>query len=142
MPQRRDGSYPHYGTSVTHLRPRAACAEGDTDSGMSATPADVRLEENPRLQAHRRQGGLPLGAIVQHIPEWLKERYPWYMQSFNICNYTIDLLAAWGAVHLVLRSGFFPSAGLRYGVAGGVACVTLVGVNHAILAPMMTKARG
>src|SRR5436190_14301959 len=64
MPQRRDGSYPHPGTSVTRLRPRAACAEGDTDSGMSATPADVRLEENPRLQAHRRQGGLPLGASI------------------------------------------------------------------------------
>jgi hypothetical protein len=25
-----------------------------------------------------------LMGIVQHIPEWLKVRYPWYIQSFNI----------------------------------------------------------
>ena len=35
---------------------------------------------------------LVLVAIVQHVPEWLKERYPWYIQSFNICNYTLTSL--------------------------------------------------
>ena len=30
-----------------------------------------------------------LMGVVQHIPEWLKERYAWYIQSFNIANYTL-----------------------------------------------------
>ena len=34
--------------------------------------------------------------LVQTIPEWLKERYPWPIQVFNISNYTLDGLAAWG----------------------------------------------
>ena len=43
-----------------------------------------------------------LMGVVQHVPEWLKHRYPWYMQTFNIANYTLDALAAWGVARLVL----------------------------------------
>src|SRR5439155_5066354 len=160
---------------------------------MSATPADVRFEQDPKTLAPKKQGGLALGAsvygvcvaivalsiaipvvlhlhadtrgwvtfgilaagaaatqlyvvrtardtafhttgvflipaalllppelvalvaIVQHIPEWLKERYAWYIQSFNICNYTLTNLATWGAARLVIDSkGLIPSAELRY----------------------------
>src|SRR6266550_9525052 len=28
-----------------------------------------------------------LMCVIQHIPEWLKQRYPWYIQTFNIGNY-------------------------------------------------------
>src|SRR5438105_8215583 len=35
--------------------------------------------------------------LVQHVPEWLKERYAWYVQTFNIANYTLASLAAYGA---------------------------------------------
>ena len=42
-----------------------------------------------------------LMGVVQHIPEWLKVRYPWYIQGFNIANYTLNGLAAWGAVYMV-----------------------------------------
>src|ERR1041384_319699 len=42
-----------------------------------------------------------LMGVVQHIPEWLKVRYPWYIQGFNIANYTLNGLAAWGAVQAV-----------------------------------------
>ena len=35
--------------------------------------------------------------LVQHIPEWLKERYAWYVQTFNIANYTLASLAAYVA---------------------------------------------
>ena len=34
--------------------------------------------------------------IIQHLPDWLKNRAAWYIQSFNICNYTISILAASG----------------------------------------------
>ena len=35
-------------------------------------------------------------AVVQHIPAWLKNRTAWYRECFNICNYVIATLAAWG----------------------------------------------
>ena len=44
-----------------------------------------------------------LMAIVQHVPDWLKRRYPWYIQTFNIANYTLDLVAAWAVAHFVLE---------------------------------------
>ena len=40
---------------------------------------------------------LPLIAllpVVQLVPEWLKERYPWYMVGFNASNWMLDLFAA------------------------------------------------
>ena len=32
--------------------------------------------------------------VVQHVPEWLRERYPWYIQTFNIANYGLAALCA------------------------------------------------
>jgi diguanylate cyclase (GGDEF)-like protein/putative nucleotidyltransferase with HDIG domain len=81
--------------------------------------------------------------VVMHIPEWLKERYAWYMQSFNICNYTLGNLATWGGAQLILSAhGFIPDEHLRWAVAGFAACLIAVAANHVILAPMITLARG
>ena len=81
--------------------------------------------------------------VLMHIPEWLKERYAWYIQSFNIANYTLGNLATWGAAKLLLgANGLIPDANLRWATAGLVACVVAVAANHILLAPMMTLARG
>jgi diguanylate cyclase (GGDEF)-like protein/putative nucleotidyltransferase with HDIG domain len=81
--------------------------------------------------------------VVMHIPEWLKERYAWYIQSFNICNYTLGNLATWGAAKLLINAdGLIPNDHLRWAVAGLAACVVAVGANHVLLAPMMMLARG
>src|SRR4051794_25546142 len=81
--------------------------------------------------------------VVMHVPEWLKERYAWYIQSFNICNYTLGNLATWGAAALVLHAhGLVADDNLRWALAGLVACVVAVGANHVVLAPMVTLARG
>ncbi len=81
--------------------------------------------------------------IVMHVPEWLKERYPWYIQGFNIANYTLGNLGAWGGARLVLEShGLVANPDLRWAVAGLVACVIAVAENHVVLAPMVTLARG
>ena len=81
--------------------------------------------------------------VVMHIPEWLKERYAWYIQAFNICNYTLGNLATWGVAHLLIdANGLIPDTHLRYAAAGLAACVVAVGANHLLLAPMMTLARG
>jgi diguanylate cyclase (GGDEF)-like protein/putative nucleotidyltransferase with HDIG domain len=86
---------------------------------------------------------LPLVAVVQHVPEWLKERYAWYIQTFNIANYTLDLLAASAAAHALLRAPWLiPNDSLRYAAAYTVAAVVLVVTNHVLLAVMLRLGRG
>ena len=81
--------------------------------------------------------------FVMHVPEWLKERYAWYIQSFNIANYTVGNLATWGAAKLLLDAkGLIPNEDMRWAAAGLVACIVAVAANHVVLAPMMTLARG
>jgi diguanylate cyclase (GGDEF)-like protein len=79
--------------------------------------------------------------IVQHFADWAKERYAWYIQLFNICNYTISALAAW----IVARGlGELVAVGdpkLRLALVGSGAALAFVGVNHSVLAPMLALAR-
>ena len=81
-----------------------------------------------------------LMGLVQHVPEWLRLRYPWFIQTFNIANYTLSALAAWGAAHLVLAGGGFGSG--RWALAATVASVVFVVVNHGLLTAMLHLARG
>src|SRR5262245_54257086 len=82
-------------------------------------------------------------AVVQHIPAWLKNRTPWYRECFNICNYVISSMAAWAAVRLILHAdGLVSSSGFRFAVAGLACSVVLVGLNHAMLAPMLLLGHG
>jgi diguanylate cyclase (GGDEF)-like protein/putative nucleotidyltransferase with HDIG domain len=83
---------------------------------------------------------IALLGIVYGIPEWLKVRYAWYIQGFNIANHTLNGLAAWGAVELVRNAGLRPE--LEFALAGLVAAVVFVGTNHFLLATMLHLARG
>jgi diguanylate cyclase (GGDEF)-like protein/putative nucleotidyltransferase with HDIG domain len=86
---------------------------------------------------------LPLMALIQHIPEWLRARYPWYIQTFNICMYTLASLAAWGAGHAILDGRDVGGAPTwRIAAAGLAACVLLVGINHLLLGIMLKLGRG
>jgi diguanylate cyclase (GGDEF)-like protein/putative nucleotidyltransferase with HDIG domain len=80
--------------------------------------------------------------VVKYLPDWLKNRTAWYIQVFNICNFTLAILAASGGAHLVGQLSFGGHDQLRFALAGLTACVLLVAVNHALLAPMLALARG
>ena len=80
--------------------------------------------------------------VVQHIPDWLKNRTAWYIQIFNICNFTLAILAASGGAHLVQQLSLGAPEGLQFALGGLTACVLLVGINHSLLAPMLALARG
>ncbi|HEY7149731.1 MAG TPA: PAS domain S-box protein [Gaiellaceae bacterium] len=82
-----------------------------------------------------------LMALVQHLPHGLRQRYPWYIQTFNIANYTIAALAAW-AVADTLTQASSGSAELRFAIAGAAASVAWILVNHSLLATMLRLARG
>jgi diguanylate cyclase (GGDEF)-like protein/putative nucleotidyltransferase with HDIG domain len=86
---------------------------------------------------------LPFLAVMQHLPEWLKKRYAWYIQAFNIANYTLDLLAARAASRAVLNAeGLISDDRIRLAAAGLVAGFVLVALNHALLALMLRLGRG
>jgi diguanylate cyclase (GGDEF)-like protein/putative nucleotidyltransferase with HDIG domain len=85
---------------------------------------------------------LILMGVATNLPEWLKERYPWYMQSFNIFNYTLATLGAWGGAWLVNSDFVMVNGGAETALAGIAACVAFVALNHMLLAGMVHLARG
>lgn len=82
-------------------------------------------------------GLVALMGVIQHVPEWLKMRHPWYIQTFNIANYTLNCLAAWYVAHLVLGNTTAMESPERWAVAGAAACLVFVITNHVLLALMM-----
>jgi diguanylate cyclase (GGDEF)-like protein len=81
-------------------------------------------------------------ALVQHVPEWLNARKAWYVQSFNIANYTLNALAAHAVAHAVEQSSLIGSTHARDALAGVAAAVVFVVLNHLLLAIMLNLARG
>jgi diguanylate cyclase (GGDEF)-like protein/putative nucleotidyltransferase with HDIG domain len=82
--------------------------------------------------------------LVQTVPEWLKERYPWPIQGFNISNYTLNALTAWGVAHVinVHGAGVIHNGNARFAVAGLLAALAFVAVNHIFLALILKLGRG
>jgi diguanylate cyclase (GGDEF)-like protein/putative nucleotidyltransferase with HDIG domain len=81
--------------------------------------------------------------LVQNIPEWLKERYTWFVQSFNICNFTLNTIGAWAANHLIVTSdGLIPNDDARIALGAGAACMVFVFSNHFLLGSMLRIGRG
>src|SRR5919202_1483100 len=77
---------------------------------------------------------LALMCLIQHIPDWVRHRYRWYIQSFNICNYVLASLAALAAAHMAGTSPVVPSR--------LPASATFVAVNRILLATMLWSGRG
>ncbi len=85
---------------------------------------------------------IPLMAVIQHVPEWLKIRYRWYLQTFNICNWTLALLAGYGVAHAVRGALPLSAPEPTAAVAGLAAIAVIVAVNHTMLAVMLRLGRG
>ena len=86
-------------------------------------------------------GLVVLTAIVQHVPEWLKLRHPWHIQTFNICNYVLSGLAASGVGYVLAPAGV-AGPGERFALGGLAACAVFVALNHSLLAGMLHVVRG
>ena len=84
-------------------------------------------------------GLVVLVVVIQHIPDWVKARYPWYIQSFNIANYIISALAVW-----TITNAAWDVEGGEPAPMGALAAAVaaFVFVNHALLAAMLKLARG
>jgi putative nucleotidyltransferase with HDIG domain len=82
---------------------------------------------------------LVLLCVVHCIPDWVKQRYAWYIQSFNIANYVLAGLAAWAAAE---PFGFSASEGNSAAFAGIAGAAAFVAVNRILLLPMLRLGRG
>jgi putative nucleotidyltransferase with HDIG domain len=77
--------------------------------------------------------------VVLHcVPDWIKQRYPWYIQTFNIANYVTAGVAAWATAQAV----GFPASPGREAVAGALAAGVFVLANRLLLLPMLYLGRG
>ena len=75
--------------------------------------------------------------LALHAPLAIRDRYPWYIQAFNIANFTLSGLAAWLAVELIGQT-----SGLGFALSGLIAAGVFVIVNHVLLAVMLRLGRG
>jgi diguanylate cyclase (GGDEF)-like protein/putative nucleotidyltransferase with HDIG domain len=81
--------------------------------------------------------------LAQTLPEWLKERYPWPIQGFNLSNYTLNALAAWGTADLlqVHAAGLIVNPDARFALAGLAGSVAWVASNHVLVAVILKLGR-
>jgi putative nucleotidyltransferase with HDIG domain len=80
-----------------------------------------------------------LMCLLQHIPDWVKQRYAWYIQPFNIANY---VLSATTAAYIAASLGAGGAAPAHFALAATAAVVVFVVVNRTLLAGMLRLARG
>ena len=82
---------------------------------------------------------LPL-VVVAMIPEWLRYRYPWYIQTFNIATYLLNVLAAWFVFDALAPHGLVLS--WSTGAAVASAGLAFAALNHLMVALVLWLARG
>ncbi len=76
--------------------------------------------------------------LIQHIPEWFKERYAWYIAAFNVSNYLLNALLALVTFNLLIGSSDLAD----WAAAALAAAVIFVASNHALLAAVLKLGRG
>ena len=77
--------------------------------------------------------GIALGA------EWIRYRYTWYVQTFNLATYLLNTTAAWMIFHTVAASGLELSWPAALGAA--LAGLVFTALNHAMVALVLLLAR-
>lgn len=83
---------------------------------------------------------VPLGLLIL-LPEWLRYRYPWYIQTFNIATYLLNILGAWAVFHLV-AGGSALMVSWQVALAVALAAMTFSLTNHLMVGLVLRLARG
>jgi diguanylate cyclase (GGDEF)-like protein len=78
-----------------------------------------------------------LVAALHYVPSWFRFVRSWHVRIFNLGCTVLSSLAAWFVYHLSGGEGAAPG---RFALAGAVAAVTFVIVNHVLLAVMIKLA--
>jgi diguanylate cyclase (GGDEF)-like protein/putative nucleotidyltransferase with HDIG domain len=83
---------------------------------------------------------LVLVPLISHVPDWIRKRYAWYIQTFNILNFTLAIMCAWGAARLVEHA--LAGRGGAWAAEAAAAALTYVILNNAGFAVILYLARG
>ena len=115
-----------------------------------AAASQLYIVESGRNQSYRtaiafivagavvlRPGFLAALVLLHYLPGWIKYRKKWLVQSFNICNTTLAVLAAGAAFHALSGANAEHEPAGRYALAGLVACAVFVAINHVLVARMI-----
>jgi hypothetical protein len=78
--------------------------------------------------------------LVAHAVEWIRYKYPWYIQLFNMGSYTVAITMA-GFVSQVLNPGDTPMT-LTGAVGSLLAAVAFTFLNHLMVGLVVKLARG
>jgi diguanylate cyclase (GGDEF)-like protein len=115
-----------------------------------AATAQLYIVESGRNQSYRtaiafivagavvlRPGFLAGLVLLHYLPGSIKYGKKWLVQSFNIGNTTLAVLAAGAAFHALSGANVAGEPAGRYALAGLVAVATFVAINHVLLARMI-----
>ena len=118
-----------------------------------ATLAQVYVVEGRNNQSYRTSIAFLLAAsvvlapafiaplvVLHYIPSWIKDRTRALVQSFNIANTALAMVAAGAAFHTLSGADVAHEPVGQYALAGLVACAAFVLVNHVLLARMIQLA--
>jgi diguanylate cyclase (GGDEF)-like protein len=78
--------------------------------------------------------------LLSHIPDWLRKRYAWYIQTFNILNFTLAIMCGWFAARLI--DGEPAGMTQRWAVGAAAAAALYVVLNNAGFTAVLYLARG
>src|SRR5712691_190465 len=79
--------------------------------------------------------------LASHIGDWIKQRYAWYIQTFNILNFTLAVMSAWWVDRLVAED-WLAGTSQAWSAGGAAAALVYVIVNNAGFATILFLARG
>src|SRR5919201_5262644 len=68
--------------------------------------------------------------LISHIGDWIKQRYAWYIQTFNILNFTLAVMSAWWAARLV-TDHWLSGTAQAWAFGGAAAALVYVVLNNA-----------
>ncbi|MEE8386066.1 MAG: diguanylate cyclase [Dehalococcoidia bacterium] len=80
-------------------------------------------------------------SLVILLPEWIRYRYPWYIQTFNISTYLLNVLAAWLVFQAVAGQGGL-AVSWQVALATVLAAVTFTLTNHLMVGMVLWLGRG
>src|SRR5438132_1022752 len=82
---------------------------------------------------------LVLIPLLSHLPDWIRKRYAWYIQTFNILNFTLAIMCAWFAVRVVDGA---PALSGRWAAGAALAAAAYVLLNNTGFIIVLYLARG
>jgi hypothetical protein len=77
--------------------------------------------------------------VVSHLAEWVKHKYPWYIQSFNISIHVLSVFLAGVVFEWVTTGSKDPK--LTYGLGLVAASLVFVLMNHFLVGLVVKLAR-